>query len=198
MGMLWIMSDNEIAKKYDVPLLQELVVVTLSTLETHLCIIHWTKSIQKKVPVIPTVLPCRVTCNQKSCVEWKQAICKKRQCKNRTFKKEFNFNKATGKLMWQLWQLLNREIYICRASISDGLRGDFNYRLDGIHTNNGYYHWFWKSNSVSSVKVGAMIQFGEYIFPAHKDYRMDSHRKNGEFIKQGRQIFVTSRCYNWY
>ena len=42
-----------------------------------------------------------------------------------------------------------------------------------------------KATPVSSVKVGAMIQFGEYIFPPTKITVWTATGKNGEFIKQG-------------
>lgn len=184
MGVNYGKHIYEIAAKYDVPTASEgKVVVTLSTLGDSP--MYYT--LDGSQPTEESTRYTRPIAISKSCVL--QAIVVRDNVKTRTFKKEFNFNKATGKLATLATTPTEKYTFAGASILTDGLRGDFNYST-------GYWMGFMdepmditidlgKATPVSSVKVGAMIQFGEYIFPPTKITVWTATGKNGEFIKQG-------------
>lgn len=101
MGVNYGKHIYEIAAKYDVPTASEgKVVVTLSTLGDSP--MYYT--LDGSQPTEESTRYTRPIAISKSCVL--QAIVVRDNVKTRTFKKEFNFNKAT--VNWQLWQLLQQ------------------------------------------------------------------------------------------
>lgn len=184
MGVNYGKHIYEIAAKYDVPTASEgKVVVTLSTLGDS-PMYYTLDGSQPTEESTRYTQPIAIT---KSCVL--QAIVVRDNVKTRTFRKEFNFNKATGKLATLATTPTEKYTFAGASILTDGLRGDFNYST-------GYWMGFMnepmditidlgKATPVSSVKVGAMIQFGEYIFPPTKITVWTATGKNGEFIKQG-------------
>lgn len=173
----------EIAAKYDVPSSDGTVEVTLSTMGD--APIYYTldgtepteKSTRYNKPI-------KITEN---CVLQATAI--RENVKIRTFKKEFQFNKATGKKVTLATAPTEKYTFAGASILTDGLRGDFNYST-------GYWLGFFdepmditidlgESTPISSVKIGVMIQVGEYVFPPTKITVWTATGKNGEFVKQG-------------
>ena len=184
MGVNYGKHIYEIAAKYDVPTASDgKVVVTLSTLGDSP--MYYT--LDGSQPTEESTRYTKPITISKSCVL--QAIVVRDNVKTRTFRKEFNFNKATGKLATLATTPTEKYTFAGASILTDGLRGDFNYST-------GYWMGFMnepmditidlgKATPVSSVKVGAMIQFGEYIFPPTKITVWTATGKNGKFIKQG-------------
>lgn len=121
-----------------------------------------------------------------------QAIVVRENVKTRTFKKEFQFNKATGKKITLNSKPTEKYTFSGAPILSDGLRGDFNYStgcwLGYLNEPMDITIDLGKSMPVSSVRIGTMIQFGEYIFPPTKITVWTASKKDGEFVKQGETI----------
>ena len=183
MGVNYGKHIYEIAAKYDVPSSDGTVEVTLSTMGD--APIYYTldgtepteKSTRYNKPI-------KITEN---CVLQATAI--RENVKIRTFKKEFQFNKATGKKVTLATAPTEKYTFAGASILTDGLRGDFNYST-------GYWLGFFdepmditidlgESTPISSVKIGVMIQVGEYVFPPTKITVWTATGKNGEFVKQG-------------
>ena len=183
MGVNYGKHIYEIATKYDVPSSDGTVEVTLSTMGD--APIYYTldgtepteKSTRYNKPI-------KITEN---CVLQATAI--RENVKIRTFKKEFQFNKATGKKVTLATAPTEKYTFAGASILTDGLRGDFNYST-------GYWLGFFdepmditidlgESTPISSVKIGVMIQVGEYVFPPTKITVWTATGKNGEFVKQG-------------
>jgi len=183
MGVNYGKHIYEIAAKYDVPSSDGTVEVTLSTMGD--APIYYTldgtepteKSTRYNKPI-------KITEN---CVLQATAI--RENVKIRTFKKEFQFNKATGKKVTLATAPTEKYTLAGASVLTDGLRGDFNYST-------GYWLGFFdepmditidlgESTPISSVKIGVMIQVGEYVFPPTKITVWTATGKNGEFVKQG-------------
>ncbi|MCS3281487.1 family 20 glycosylhydrolase [Bacteroides salyersiae] len=183
MGVNYGKHIYEIAAKYDVPSSDGTVEVTLSTMGD--APIYYTldgtepteKSTRYNKPI-------KITEN---CVLQATAI--RENVKIRTFKKEFQFNKATGKKVTLATAPTEKYTFAGASILTDGLRGDFNYST-------GYRLGFFdepmditidlgESTPISSVKIGVMIRVGEYVFPPTKITVWTATGKNGEFVKQG-------------
>lgn len=183
MGVNYGKHIYEIAAKYGVTSSDGTVEVTLSTMGD--APIYYTLDGTE-----PTEKSTRYTAPLKikeDCLL--QATAKRENVKIKTFKKEFKFNKATGKLATLNTAPTEKYTFAGASILTDGLRGDFNYST-------GYWLGFFdepmditidlgKTTTVSSVKIGTMIQFGEYIFPPTKIAVWTASGKDGELVKQG-------------
>ncbi|MEG2573342.1 MAG: family 20 glycosylhydrolase [Bacteroides sp.] len=118
-----------------------------------------------------------------------QALVNRANVKTRVFKKSFKFNKATGRKITLNAKPTEKYTFSGASILTDGLRGDFNYST-------GYWLGYkdnhmdmnvdlGKATSVSSVKIGTMVQFGEYIFPPTKITVWTASGKGGKFVKRG-------------
>lgn len=183
MGVNYGKHIYEIAAKYDVPSSDGIVKVTLSTMGNApiYYTLDGTEPTEKSTRYSK---PIKITEN---CVLQATAI--RENVKIRTFKKEFQFNKATGKKVTLNTAPTEKYTFAGASILTDGLRGDFNYST-------GYWLGFFdepmditidlgKSTPVSSVKIGVMIQVGEYVFPPTKITVWTATGKDGEFVKQG-------------
>ena len=173
----------EIAAQYDVPSSDGTVEVTLST--TGDAPIYYT--LDGTEPTGKSTRYHKPIKIKENCVLQATAI--RENVKIRTFQKEFQFNKATGKKVTLNTTPTEKYTFTGASILTDGLRGDFNYST-------GYWLGFFdepmditidlgKSTLVSSVKVGTMIQVGEYIFPPTRITVWTATGGNGEFVKQG-------------
>lgn len=190
MGVNYGKHIYEIAAKFGVPASDGTVEVTLSTIGD--APIYYT--LDGTEPTEQSARyngPIKLT---QSCVL--QAITKRENVKTRVFKKEVQFNKATGKLATLSTAPTEKYTFAGASILTDGLRGDFNYST-------GYWLGFLnepmditidlkKTTSISSVKIGTMIQAGEYIFPPTKITVWTANGKNGEFVKQGETDIPTA------
>ncbi|WP_455587619.1 beta-N-acetylhexosaminidase [Bacteroides sp.] len=186
MGVNYGKHIYEIAAKYGVPSSDGTVVVTLSTMGD--APIYYTlDGTEPTEHSTRYTSPIKITEN---CIL--QATAKRENVKIRTFKKEFKFNKATGKLATLNTAPTEKYTFAGASILTDGLRGDFNYST-------GYWLGFLdepmditidlgKTTPVSSVKIGAMIQVGEYIFPPTKITVWTATGKEDEFVKQGETV----------
>lgn len=90
----------------------------------------------------------------------------------RTFVKEFKFNKATGHPAVFNTNPKDKYTYAGSTILTDGIRGDFNYAngswLGYIDNPMDVTIHFHEPIELSSVKLGTLVQFGEYIFPPLK------------------------------
>lgn len=101
-----------------------------------------------------------------------KAIVVRDQVKTRTLVRPFSFNKATGHLA-ELKDAPNPKYTFGGASVlTDGIRGDFNYSnscwLGFIDTPLDATIDLGDTQSVSSVQIGSLVQYSEYIFPPTK------------------------------
>ncbi len=101
-----------------------------------------------------------------------RAIVVRENVEARPLVRTFAFNKATGH-MAQLKDAPAQKYTFSGASIlTDGLRGDFNYAnsswLGFIDTPIDATISLGKTQTISSVAVGNLVQYGEYIFPPTK------------------------------
>ena len=101
-----------------------------------------------------------------------KAIVVRDQVKTRTLVRPFSFNKATGHLA-ELKDAPSPKYTFGGASVlTDGIHGDFNYSngcwLGFIDTPLDATIDLGDTQSVSSVKVGSLVQYSEYIFPPTK------------------------------
>ncbi|MEG1839376.1 MAG: chitobiase/beta-hexosaminidase C-terminal domain-containing protein, partial [Bacteroidaceae bacterium] len=126
-----------------------------------------------------------------------QAIADRESIKTRIFKKDFQFNKATGRKVTLNTKPTEKYTFSGASVFADGLRGDFNYSTGywiGYQDNHMDVNIdLGKATSISSVKVGAMIQFGEYIFPPTKITVWTASGKGGKFVKQGETIIPLAK-----
>ena len=101
-----------------------------------------------------------------------KAFAKRGDKHTRIFNREFVFNKATGCLATFETTPSDRFIYNGASILTDGVRGDFNYAngrwLGYLDTPIETIIDLGKPTAVSSVKVGVMIQIGEWLFPPTK------------------------------
>ena len=101
-----------------------------------------------------------------------KAFAKRGEKNTRVFKRDFVFNKATGYLATFETAPSDRFIYDGASIFTDGVRGDFNYSngrwLGYLDNPIETIIDFGTPTSVSSVKVGVMIQIGEWLFPPTK------------------------------
>lgn len=183
MGVNYGKHVFEIAAKYGVPSSDGIVEVTLSTMGD--APIYYTldgTEPTEKSTRYATPIQIKENCTLK-------ATAKRENVQIKTFNKEFKFNKATGKLVTLNTAPTEKYTFAGASILTDGLRGDFNYST-------GYWLGFFnepmditidlgKMTPVSSVKIGTMIQFGEYIFPPTKITVWTANDKDGEFVKQG-------------
>ena len=183
MGVNYGKHIYEIAAQYDVPSSDGTVEVTLST--TGDAPIYYT--LDGTEPTEKSTRYHKPIKIKENCVLQATAI--RENIKIRTFQKEFQFNKATGKKVTLNTAPTEKYTFTGASILTDGLRGDFNYST-------GYWLGFFnepmditidlgKPTFVSSVKIGAMIQVGEYIFPPTKITVWTTTGENGEFVKQG-------------
>ena len=182
MGVNYGKHIYEISATYDVPSTDGTVMVTLST--------------QGDAPIYYTLdgnEPSEQSQLYKEPIQIKenstlQAMVKRENMKTRIFKKEFRFNKATGKLPTLNSAPTEKYTFAGASILTDGLRGDFNYST-------GYWMGFMNEpmditidlgtpTTVSSVKIGTMIQVGEWIFPPTK-ITVWTAGKDNNFLKQG-------------
>ncbi len=101
-----------------------------------------------------------------------KAIVKREGVETRTFTKSFLFNKATGKELILNTNPKDKYTYAGASVLVDGIRGDFNY-ANGCWL--GYLDepldvtlTFRDPEEISTVKMGTLIQLGEWIFPPVK------------------------------
>lgn len=89
--------------------------------------------------------------------------------RSRTLNKEFKFNKATGHKVGFNDKPFSKYTYAGETVLTDGIRGDFNYAngcwLGYNGTSLDVNLKFKEATKVSSVKIGSLVQYSEYIFP---------------------------------
>lgn len=89
--------------------------------------------------------------------------------KSRVLSKVFKFNKATGNKVQFNQKPFPKYTYAGETILTDGLRGDFNYANGSWLGYNGtsldVNLRFPEPVNVSSVKIGTLVQYSEYIFP---------------------------------
>lgn len=101
-----------------------------------------------------------------------KAFVKRDNMQTRPFSKTFTFNKATGRSIVHNTNPTLKYASKGPSILVDGLKGDFNYST-------GYWVGFMAEpmdvtidlgqlTEVSSVTIGAMVQFGEWVFPPTK------------------------------
>lgn len=185
MGLNYDKHIFEISASYDVTEGKNAVIVSLDT--------------QGNAPIFYTTDgtdPTEQSNRYNAPIEIKQsctlkAIVKREGMQTRMFTQEFKFNKATGKLAKLNSKPTEKYTFKGAPILTDGLRGEFNY-------SSGYWLGFMnepmdvtidfgKTEQVSSVKIGAMMQYGEWVFPPSK-ITVWTAEKNGEFIKRGETI----------
>lgn len=183
MGVNYGKHVFEIAAKYGVPSSDGMVEVTLSTMG-NAPIYYTLDGTEPTEKSTRYTVPIQIKENGTL-----KATAKRENVQIKTFNKKFKFNKATGKLATLNTAPTEKYTFAGASILTDGLRGDFNYST-------GYWLGFFnepmditidldKTTPVSSVKIGTMIQFGEYIFPPTKITVWTANGKDGEFVKQG-------------
>ncbi|MGL4292585.1 MAG: beta-N-acetylhexosaminidase [Bacteroidales bacterium] len=98
-----------------------------------------------------------------------KAITKRDGKISRTLNKSFKFNKATGNKVSFNVMPKPKYTYAGATVLLDGIRGDFNYANgswlgyegDPMDVNISFY----APTLISKVKIGCLVQFGEYVFP---------------------------------
>ena len=101
-----------------------------------------------------------------------KAFVKRGDKHTRIFKRDFVFNKATGCLAELVSNPSPRFVYDGASILTDGVRGDFNYAtgrwLGYLDEPVEVVVDLGKPTPVSSVRVGVMIQEGEWLMPPTK------------------------------
>ncbi|MEG1904928.1 MAG: family 20 glycosylhydrolase [Bacteroidales bacterium] len=125
-----------------------------------------------------------------------QAVTKRNDKLSRVLNKGFKFNKATGNKVSFNVAPNPKYTYKGATALVDGIRGDFNY-ANGcwlgyenipLDVNIGFY----EPTELSSVKIGSLVQFGEYVFPPTK-LTVYGANENGTFEQLGEtQIPMTT------
>lgn len=114
--------------------------------------------------------PIEIVPSKDSCVL--KAIVVRDNMKTRTLERPFQFSKSSGHLAVLQNDPNEKYTYNGATILTDGIRGDFNY-------SNGCWLGFkdtpldatidmGESLQISSVKVGTLVQYSEYIFPPTK------------------------------
>ena len=101
-----------------------------------------------------------------------KAFVKRGHKHSRIFKRDFVFNKATGCLVELVANPSPRFVYDGASILTDGVRGDFNYAtgrwLGYLDEPVEVIVDLGKPTNVSTVKVGVMVQEGEWLLPPTK------------------------------
>ncbi|MCH5327548.1 MAG: family 20 glycosylhydrolase [Coprobacter sp.] len=91
---------------------------------------------------------------------------------SRTLEKTFRFSKSTGHFASLKDQPSEKYTFTGATLLTDGIRGDFNYAngcwLGFINTPVDATIDLGKSQEISSVKTGSLVQYSEYVFPPTK------------------------------
>ena len=101
-----------------------------------------------------------------------KAFAKRGDKHSRIFKRDFVFNKATGNRVEMGTNPAEKYTFNGASVLTDGVRGDFNYSTgcwlgyldDALEVELDLK----ETTTISSVKVGVMIQIGEWVFPPTK------------------------------
>lgn len=114
--------------------------------------------------------PIEISSDEDSCTL--KAIVVRDQVETRTLVRPFSFNLATGQLA-ELKDAPSEKYTFAGASVlTDGIQGDFNFSngcwLGFIDTPLDATIDLGDTQSVSSVKIGSLVQYSEYIFPPTK------------------------------
>ncbi len=114
--------------------------------------------------------PVAIRCESDTCVF--KAIVIRDDVETRTLNRSFAFNKATGHLSQLKDAPALKYTFAGATLLTDGIRGDFNYAnstwLGFIDTPLDATINLGKTDSISSVSIGSLVQYGEYIFPPTK------------------------------
>ncbi len=114
--------------------------------------------------------PIEIHCENDTCVL--KAIVVRDGIETRTLVRSFAFNKATGHLAQLKDAPAPKYTFAGATVLTDGIRGDFNYAnstwLGFIDTPLNATINLGKTDSISSVSIGNLVQYGEYIFPPTK------------------------------
>ncbi len=114
--------------------------------------------------------PIEIRCESDSCTL--KAIVVRKGIETRTLVRDFAFNKATGHLSQLKDAPALKYTFAGATLLTDGIRGDFNYAnstwLGFIDTPLDATINLGKTDNISSVSIGNLVQYGEYIFPPTK------------------------------
>ncbi len=114
--------------------------------------------------------PIEIRCETDTCVL--KAIVVREGIETRTLVRDFAFNKATGHLVQLKKAPAQKYTFAGATLLTDGIRGAYNYAnsswLGFIDTPLDATINLGKTDSISSVSIGSLVQYGEYIFPPTK------------------------------
>lgn len=120
-----------------------------------------------------------------------KAIVVRPTIETRMLVQDFTFNKATGKLVTLNTTPTEKYTFAGASILTNGLRGDFNYStgrwLGFLNEPMDVTVDLGKAEKISSVKVGAMVQFIEWVFPPKK-ITVWTAENGGELVLRGETV----------